>query len=62
MLVDGPRVCSGSLGDEIRAGQFLPLSDRKADVAYKKIVLRRSKSLECLLSDREADVGHGPSE
>ncbi len=55
-------VAFGSLGDEICADQLLPLRDLKADVAYEEIVLRRSNWLERPLSDREADLGHGPSE
>jgi hypothetical protein len=52
----------GSLGDEIRGSQFLPLQELKADIAYGKIVVRRSNWLECPLSDREADLGHNTSE
>jgi hypothetical protein len=33
---------NGSKGDEIGAGQFLPLWDRRADVAYEEIIMRRS--------------------
>jgi hypothetical protein len=35
----------------IGASQFLPLPDRKADIAYKEIVLRRGNGLEGPLSD-----------
>ena len=55
-------VLNGSLGDEIGAGQFLPLTDRKADIAYGMIVVRRSNWADCLLSDLQADLAYGPSE
>jgi hypothetical protein len=35
-----------SLSDETRAGQPLPLKDRKVDVAKEEIVLRRGNPLE----------------
>jgi hypothetical protein len=34
-----------------------PLSDRKADIAYEEIVLRRSSRFACPLSQALADVG-----
>ena len=40
---------SGSEGDEIRDGQFLPLTDRKADIAYEEIIVRRSNRFSCPL-------------
>ena len=55
------KVSFGSLGVQIGAGQFLPLRDRKADIAYGKNVVHRSNRFDCPLSDREADLGRGPS-
>ena len=52
----------GSLGDEIRTDQLLPLRDHIADIAHDEIIVRRGDWLDCPLSDREADLGHGPSE
>ena len=46
----------------VRDSQFLPIWDRKADITYEEILLRRSNWLECLISDPEADLGHGPCE
>ena len=56
------KVSFGSLGVQIGAGQFLPLRDRKADIAYGKNVVHRSNRFDCPLSDREADLGRGPCE
>jgi hypothetical protein len=53
---------SGSLGDQIRTDQLLPLRDRKADVAYEEIIVRRSNWLDCPPTDPEADIAHGPCE
>jgi len=61
-VMAGPLFSNGSIRNEIRAGQFLPLWDRKADVAHGEILVRRSSWLDCPLSDPQADLGHGPSE
>jgi hypothetical protein len=55
-------VSLGSIGVEFSTDQLLPLGNPKADVAYEEIVLRRSNWLECLLSDPETDLEHGPSQ
>ncbi len=39
-----------------------PLPDRKADIAYEEIIVRRSNRIECPLSDLQADLGHGSNE
>ena len=46
----------------VRDSQFLPIWDRKADITYEEILLRRSNWLECPISDPEAVLGHGPCE
>ncbi len=61
-VMAGPLFSNGSIRNEIRAGQILPLSDRKADIAYQETVLRCSNWLECLLSDLQADIGRGPGQ
>ena len=33
-----------------------PLPDRKADIAYKEIIVRRSNRLDCPLSQAQSDV------
>ena len=61
-VMAGPLFSNGSIRNESRAGQFLPLRDRKAHVAYEDNIVRRSNWLERPLSDLQADLGLGPSE
>ena len=34
-----------------------PLPDRKADIAYEEIIVRRGNRFDCPLSQAQADVG-----
>ncbi len=55
-VMAGPLFSNGSIRNEIRAGQILPLSDRKADIAYEEIIVRRSNRFGFPLSQAQADV------
>ncbi len=54
------KVRSGSIGNEIEAGQLLPFRDREADIAYKEIIVRRSNRCAGPLPRAQAAVGRVP--